>query len=284
MIFIGIVVGFYYTSAHNFDEHGYSWAARIIAFFYVIFQQIILIDFAYTMNERMITFAEADTSENRGNKWYIIILLISFFLFAGSLSAIGVMYWQFHGCSSNNVIISLALVFSFIATICQVFFSEEGSLLTSAIITVYSTYICYSAITLNPYSSCNPTISTSYQTVSTAIGLAILVVSISWATYSALKKIPGIASRGTSTNKDQVIEDASTIRPILQEASTIFILVSAYYAMVLTNWATLQASYQISNPRYGEVAMWLQATACWVAFCLYVWTLFAPKIFPDREF
>lgn len=46
----------------------------------------------------------------------------------------------------------------------------------------YATYICYSAVTLNPRSECNPTIDTGYQTVSRAIGMAITVVSMTWST------------------------------------------------------------------------------------------------------
>lgn len=54
--------------------------------------------------------------------------------------------------------------------------------------------------------------------------------------------------------------------------------------MVLTNWATLQANSQISSPKNGDAAMWLQAAGEWIAILLYVWTLVAPKLFPDRDF
>ena len=77
------------------------------------------------------------------------------------------MFWQFSGCTDSTVIISLTLCLSVLATILQLFASEVGSVLTSGIVTSYATYVCYSAVTLNPDSACNPTLQTGYQTLST---------------------------------------------------------------------------------------------------------------------
>jgi hypothetical protein len=50
--------------------------------------------------------------------------------------------------------------------------------------TAYATYICYSAVTLNPDDQCNPTLSSGYQTLSAAIGMGITVVSLTWTMHS----------------------------------------------------------------------------------------------------
>ena len=115
------------------------------------------------------------------------LVLICFLLFAGSISAIGLMYWQFSGCMDNSAIISLTLIFSILVTAFQIFWNEEYSLLTSAIMVVYATYVCYSAVSLNPESSCNPTLATSFQGLSAGIGMTFAVLSITWATYAAGK-------------------------------------------------------------------------------------------------
>lgn len=176
--YVGLVIAFYFVANNVFDEHGYAWLARILGFFYLIFQQIILLDFAYCWNESWVAKAEKDGTQ----KWYIILLVTSFILIAGSISAIGIMYWQFGNCSSSLVIISLTIILPVIALCFQVFVSEHGSLLTSAVLISYCTYICYSAITLNPDETCNPSISTSYQTLSSAIGMGLTVLSLLWTT------------------------------------------------------------------------------------------------------
>lgn len=71
---------------------------------------------------------------------------------------------------------------------------------------------------------------------------------------------------------------------LLTQVSFIFLLVSGYYAMILTNWATLQDNTSIANPKTGQVAMWIQASGQWIAILVYIWSLFAPYIMTDREF
>jgi uncharacterized membrane protein YGL010W len=119
--------------------------------------------------------------------WLIGLVVSSAVMFAGSISVLGVMYWQFSGehCESNNAILSLTLILCLMATIFQLTLNSEFSLLTSAVMTAYATYICYSALVLNPNHSCNPSLSSSYQTVSEAIGIGITVLSVTWATHTA---------------------------------------------------------------------------------------------------
>ena len=68
------------------------------------------------------------------------------------------------------------------------------------------------------------------------------------------------------------------------EVSAVFILVTCYFAMVLTNWATVQSRYGLATANSGTAAMWLQASGQWVALSMYAWSLIAPKLFLDRDF
>lgn len=75
------------------------------------------------------------------------------------------------------------------------------------------------------------------------------------------------------------------IRRLLLTVVCIYITLSTYFPMVLTNWATLQSSdAMLSNPKTGTVALWLQAAGQWIVLLLYCWTLVAPSLFPDRDF
>jgi hypothetical protein len=78
--------------------------------------------------------------------------------------------------------------------------------------------------------------------------------------------------------------ESPDLKPILIKLSLIFMLGSAYFGMVLTNWSTLQSDDNIANPRTGYASMWIQASAQWIALLLYCWALVAPKLFPDRDF
>lgn len=181
--FGALVIGFFFGNSSSFGLDGYAWFARITGFFFLILQQIILIDVAYSWNERWLAYA-ADEDGERGSFWLWGIIIISLAMFCGSIAVIGLMYWQFGGCEDSTVIISLTIVLTSIATFVQLFFTDEGSILTSAIMTAYATYVCYSAITLNPSAACNATLDTGYQTLSTVIGLVLTVISLLWTTYN----------------------------------------------------------------------------------------------------
>jgi hypothetical protein len=204
----------------------------------------------------------------------------------GSFSTIGVMYWQFGGpdCSDNLAVISLTLILSILVTIFQIAFNAEYSLLSSAIMTGYATYICYASVTLNPRGSCNPTLNSGYQTVQAAVGIAITTLSLVWSTYTAVLKINEVLPDVETKSQDVRGYSSPELRVVLQETTVIFILISCYYAMVLTNWSTLQSSTNISNPKTGSSSFWLEASAQWISLSLYAWSLMAPKLFPDRDF
>mmetsp|Transcript_28540 Transcript_28540/g.47951 ORF Transcript_28540/g.47951 Transcript_28540/m.47951 type:complete len:155 (+) Transcript_28540:91-555(+) len=77
---------------------------------------------------------------------------------------------------------------------------------------------------------------------------------------------------------------ADGIYALFIQVSFVFLLISGYYAMVLTNWAIMQANDSQSDPRNGRTAMWIQAAGQWIAVLLYIWSLMAPKILTNREF
>ena len=74
------------------------------------------------------------------------------------------------------------------------------------------------------------------------------------------------------------------IKSLFVQVSFVFLLISGYYAMVLTNWGTMQSNSSQSDPRNGSAAMWIQAAGQWIAVVIYLWSLVAPKILTNRDF
>jgi len=185
--FIALVIGFYFASSNVFDARGYAWFARFAGFAFLILQQIILIDLAHIWNEKWVSYSMSQ--DNQGNNCYLIgLVVISLFMYAGAIVALIFMFNTFD-CAENEVILSLTVIFSFLATFYQLFLTSRGSLLTSAIMVLYSTYICFSSISLNPRAMCNPTLGTSSQNWSQVMGMALTAISLSWTTYSVISKI-----------------------------------------------------------------------------------------------
>lgn len=327
-LFVVFVIIFSFLDSTTFNEHGFAWFARIAAFIFLMLQQVILLDMAFSWNEAWVSYAlDSADSETSGNEMYMYGLLgFSAILFIISLIAIVMMYLTFQ-CEEGEILVSLTLVLSLAATVIQVFFTEHGSLLTSAIVMAYATFLCYSALSLNPDEECNPTIAGSSQTATRVIGTALLLLTLSWTTHSTIQKskelrtaqqdpflkrppgpggLEGAATGGDRSENaraagesDDSLDDAragqsdseqlagydQSMKSLLVEVSIIFILISCYYSMVITNWATEQSKEdETASPTAGRTAMWLQASAQWVALVFYLWTLVAPSIWPDRDF
>jgi hypothetical protein len=56
-----------------FDLNGFAWYARVAGFFYLIIQQVILIDFAYYWNDKWVKWSEEDVEHGIYIYMYIYI-------------------------------------------------------------------------------------------------------------------------------------------------------------------------------------------------------------------
>jgi len=299
----------------------YLNVARVGGFAFNIFQQIILVDVAYNWNKSWLAKsekAEVDEGEGKGKKWLGAILAACALLYIGSITGIVLMYIYFGGCSTNDAFISITMLMTLLCTIVQLKFSDNGSLLTSACITAYATYLCGVACSKNHNAECNPKLGDK-SIGNIVLGLLLATMSLLWTGYShtANKTVGGrneedvedtIAPSGESEppKVGGVVVDASygatsPNTPLNDEQrasiasdptyfnnswklNAILALISCWYSMALTGWGTIEKRGNIANPDVSEVSMWMLIASQWIALLLYLWTLIAPKLFPDRDF
>jgi hypothetical protein len=283
----------------------YLWIARVGACFFVLIQQIILVDVAYNWNESWIEKAdkaETDEGTGKGKKWLGAILFSCFVLFAGSFAGIIILFVHFGGCSSNDAFISITLVGSILVTVVQLTMSDTGSLLTSASMTAYVTYLCGAAVSKNPNPVCNPKLGqTSAGNI--VLGMLFVFISLMWTGLSNTNRLGGPVNE----DHEASLTDAEEARPVggvvvnnedTEAADTaspksfnnawrlnaVLALVCCWYAMTLTGWGSIENRGDVSNPDAGAVSMWMLIVSQWIALLLYLWTLIAPRLFPDRDF
>lgn len=298
----------------------FLWIARIGSMLFVLVQQLIIVDVAYNWNSSWIDKADqAELAEGpgKGKKWLAAILISCGFLYACSLAGIVIMYIEFGGCTLNEVYISITLVMSFLCTVVQLTKSETGSLLTSACMTLYATYLCGAAVSKNPNPLCNPKL--GEKTVwSIVLGLFIAFISLMWIGWSNTtderlgggsdglangnqkgdeekQKAGGVVINNESTDgaaESSPTEAANRESPSDNPTSfssswklnAVMAIICCWYAMALTGWGATEERGDIANPDVGKVSMWMLITSQWIALLLYLWTLLAPSLFPDRDF
>jgi len=63
-----------------------------------------------------------------------------------------------------------------------------------------------------------------------------------------------------------------------------FALAAMYLGMVLTNWAVVSDFESTVQIDQGVAAVWIKIVSSWVTIGLYIWTIIAPVILPNRSF
>lgn len=293
--------------------------SRGLAAIFIIFQQVIIVDMAYNINEHYVAKAdqaEAEEGQGKGNKWLMLLLVLSGFFFALSVTIIGLLYGYFLGCGTNAAFISITLVLGLLCSAIQLT-GEEASLFTSMAIFLYTSFLCYTAVSKNPDGSCNPKLGDE-DVPGIIFGITITIISLAWTGWSATapstvgnssetnkevdqsyKKAEEVAEEGTKDVKgvvvgdDETSQDAQTSNeaqaPIEDfgdswKLNAILILVTCWFAMTVTSWGSVEDSGNSANPDVGKVSMWMIISSQWLCFTLYLWTLLAPKILKNRDF
>lgn len=63
-----------------------------------------------------------------------------------------------------------------------------------------------------------------------------------------------------------------------------FALATLYVMMTLTNWYSPGADQGIESISSNWAAVWVKIISAWLCFIVYMWTLVAPVVLPDRDF
>jgi|NOAtaT_6_FD_contig_51_2290215_length_1560_multi_3_in_0_out_0_1 hypothetical protein len=284
---------------HPWLDAIYLPLVRLGSAIFIVLQQLILIDLAYRWNDSWLN-----------KEWYSAIITCCLTFFTSSLILIVAIYNFFANCSvENKVFIFLTLVLIIVSTIVQLF-SQEANLLTSSIISLHVTYLLYSAISKNPLNYSNGSSSSSlchppsahlhvHNIWSISAGMFLTFLSLVWTGWA-------FTSRNSCTSSpedvDMELSDDGLHAPFLTrptEEDTVstrrshpilgnmwklnasLILVSCWVCVTLTGWGSNTPEDPMGSSKEN---MYIILASQWVAVLLYIWTLIAPSLFPDRDF
>ena len=139
-------------------EFGKIWLyfGLLGTFFFIVIQLFLLVDFA-----RLWTRSWAQKMEATGKRgWFYAILLSTIFLYALSIAAI-VCFFIFFSlskqCKTNKMFLSMNFVLCAVASVISIHpKGTDGGLLQSAVVTAYTMFLTWSALSYNPNEKCNP--------------------------------------------------------------------------------------------------------------------------------
>lgn len=256
-----------------------------------------------------------------GNRWLqaIVASCVSFYVVC--LVGIIHLYNSFGDCSSNVWIITMTLLGVLAMTGIQLS-GTEGSLLTSSVMSAYAVYLAWMMVSKNPNAQCNPLLGDNNPWGIT-VGLLLTVVSLVWTgwSWSAEERLSienaqtagAVGSRTRNSNVNGADGSLNLDVPFLDpnraptqgivtqtaasdneeladiwKLNIVMALICCWIAMTLTGWGITeeldQTTMNAANPTASRVNMAIIGISQWMAIMLYIWTLAAPRLFPDRDF
>uniref|UniRef100_A0AAY4BK92 Serine incorporator 2 n=1 Tax=Denticeps clupeoides TaxID=299321 RepID=A0AAY4BK92_9TELE len=313
---VGITVGAFFIPDGTFTTVWYYFGV-VGSFIFILIQLLLLVDFAHNWNQRWLENAE----NGNGKCWYAALLSFTFVHYALALTAV-VLFYVFYtaagNCAAHKAFISLNLIFCVIVSVVAILpkvqeAQPSSGLLQASIISLYTMFLTWSAMTSNPDKTCNPSLLSIVTNTPSptsapgevqwwdAQGIVGLIIFLFCTLYASIR-----SSNNSQVNKLMQTEETKSLAGDAESGSggggvrramdneedgvtysysffhfSLF-LASLYIMMTLTNWYQPDSDYaamQTSMP-----AVWVKISSSWLGLALYLWTLVAPLVLTGRDF
>lgn len=223
-----MIIGFFFIPVNG--DLAFSKAALVIgmigAFCFIILQVVLLVDFAHRWNEWWLEKKE----ETENSCWLIGIIFFTVTMYLISLTGIILMYVFFTrsggGCSLNYFFISFHLLMCIVISVVAILppiqnAQPRSGLLQAAVVTLYTTYLLYSAVSNEPYgperncdlnnNSGNVFPEGENEVAVSVIGIALIFVTTAYLTIRTSNKSEIHKLKGKNKDDDNYEKDQSCI-------------------------------------------------------------------------
>ena len=254
----------------------YREISRYMSVPFLILQIALLIDFAYKCNEKCV---ELDEKISNKINFKTVIVSVSILLFIACLTTLTIMLTNFEYKENKCKIVIVITIFSILFTtglsVSRV--APHGTIFTSAVVSFYTTYLCYSSIS-SVYE--NKSFENSNEP-DLIIGLLFSSVSMASMTWTMTE------SQEALIGKTNLLEETEISQELCKKSWKYFhfmmVMCSLYMCMHLTNWSSdIDNNIILLN---NDSSFWVKVYSQWLCFFLYTWTLCGPYILRNyRDF
>ncbi|XP_039303658.1 probable serine incorporator isoform X2 [Solenopsis invicta] len=197
----------------------------------------------------------------------------------------------------------------------------RSGLLQSSVVTLYVVYLTWSGISNGPDRACNPGLipglSSQNRVTFDKESIIGLIIWFSCVLYSSLRTAS--KSSKITMSENVLVQDNGAVRNAGEQSlignevegrnadaeggndakvwdneeekvaynwsffHLMFALATLYVMMTLTNWYKPNVS-NLETLNANTASMWVKIISSWMCLGLYVWSLVAPAIFPNRDF
>nr|XP_040144203.1 serine incorporator 2 isoform X1 [Ictidomys tridecemlineatus] len=317
LVLVGITVGAFYIPSGSFSKIWFYFGA-VGSFLFILIQLVLLIDFAHSWNQRWLCKAE----ECDSRAWYAGLFFFTFLFYALSIAAVTLMfiYYTHPGdCHEGKVFIGLNLTFCFCLSIVAVLpkvqdAQPNSGLLQASVVSLYTMFVTWSALSNVPDQKCNPHLLTRLDNATVLAGpegyesqwwdapsivgliifiLCTLFISVRSSDHRQVNSLMQTEEcpAGPEVMQQQQQMEVCEGRAFDNEQDGVtysysffhfcLVLASLHIMMTLTNWYRPGETQTMVST---WTAVWVKICASWAGLFLYLWTLVAPLLLPNRDF
>ncbi|XP_009644129.2 serine incorporator 2 [Egretta garzetta] len=304
LVLVGITVGAFYIPDGAFTSVWFYFGV-VGSFLFILIQLILLIDFAHSWSQLWLRNAD----EGNAKGWYTALCIVTFIFYATSIAAIVLLYVYYtkpQGCTEGKVLISINLILCLIISAVSILpkiqdAQPHSGLLQASLITLYTIYVTWSALANVPTQTCNPTLLvrnstgsamatqplTTWWDAPSIVGLIIFIlctlfISVRSSAHPQVNKLMLTEESAAGAGSEAAAMESGLRRAYDNEQDGVsynytffhlcLLLAALYIMMTLTNWYS------------PWTAVWVKICSSWAGLLLYLWTLVAPLVLPDRDF
>jgi len=321
LVLIGTIVGAFFIPEDENGTFGTTWMyfGLIGGFLFILIQLILVIDFAHRWAESWVERYEETSSKS----WYCALIFFTLLQYALCITAIVLFYVYYttsEGCALNKFFISFNLIMCIVVSVVAVLpkvqeYQPRSGLLQSSVVSLYTLYLTWSAMSNQPDHQCKPSFSSIINGTGDQIenpkptfdaeSIVGLVIWFCCVLYSSIRtasngqterligsdKVLAQDDDGSSGNTVHEVEAGGTKVWDNEEDSVayswsffhlMFALATLYVMMSLTHW--YKPTSDLTTLTDNEASVWVKIISSWMCLGLYLWSMVAPVCLPDREF
>ncbi|XP_043486090.1 probable serine incorporator isoform X3 [Polistes fuscatus] len=317
LLIIGGIIGAFFIPEKSFAST-WMYFGMIGGFFFIIIQLILIVDFAHSWADAWV----GNYEDTESKSWYAALMGATLFNYAVAITGVVLLYVYFthpDDCALNKFFISFNLILCVIISIISILpsvqkYQPHSGLLQPSIVSLYVVYLTWSGVSNSPDRICNPgffgiisndkhaqnrvafdkesiigliiwfscVLYSSLRTASKSSKITMsenVLVKDNGADYTAVEGRNGDAEAGEAKVWDN---EEETVAYNWSFFHLMFALATLYVMMTLTNWYEPNSNLDTLNSNVAS--MWVKIISSWLCMTLYVWSLVAPILFPNREF
>lgn len=324
LVLIGGIVGAFFIPEDQAETFGTTWMyfGLIGGFCFILIQLVLVVDFAHRWAESWVSKYEDTNSKG----WFVALLFSTFLNYALCIAAVVLFYVYYttsDGCALHKFFISFNLLLCIGVSIAAILpkvqeYQPKSGLLQSSVVSLYTLYLTWSAMSNQPDRNCKPSFShhvnngtapgggtgdsdvTPSFDAESIVGLVIWVCcvlysSIRTTTSGQTERLIGsdkVLAKSETTGSTDVHEVESGGKVWDNETEGVayswsffhfvFALATLYVMMTLTNW--YKPTSDLTTLSSNEASVWVKIISSWICLSIYLWSLIAPVILPDRDF